>query len=51
MTDFIEDIMPTKYNLEMGEKGKINLCLEFEIDEEDKTELQIVGQLHRKGKG
>ena len=51
MTGYIEEIMPLKFNLELKQKGQLEATLEFEIEEDDKVELQIKGQLHRNSKG
>lgn len=51
MTDFIEEIAPVKYALDLGEKGELKAKLEFEIEEEDQVELEVKGQLHRNAKG
>ena len=51
MTDYIEEIVPLKFDLELGEKGQLEATLEFEIEEDDQVELHIKGQLHRNCKG
>ena len=33
MKDFVGEIVPTSFNLSLGEKNKVNINLEFTIDD------------------
>lgn len=51
LTDFPSDIEPKSYSIEYDEKShQLNAKLIFTIDDEDETEMRLVGQLHRSGK-
>ena len=52
MDNFVEEIVPNSFNLEYEEdKKQVKIHLEFTIGEEEETDLQLVGQLHRSEKG
>lgn len=52
MDNFVEEIVPNSFNLEYDEeKKKVKINLEFTVAEEEETDLQIVGQVHRSEKG
>lgn len=52
MSGFVGDIVPTSFHFDFSEgKNIITLKLSFTIDEEEETELELRGQLHRSEKG
>ena len=52
MPGFAGDILPKSFNCEYEEgKKQVHVKLEFSIDNEEETELELVGQLHRSEKG
>lgn len=47
MEDFVSEISPVNFKLQyFPENYQVKVSLIFEIDNEDETELQLLGQLH-----
>lgn len=52
MNNFVEEIVPNKFDLEYDEENKqVKVAMEFTIGEEDQEDLSLVGKLHRSEKG
>ena len=52
MKGFVGDIEANSYTIEYEEaKKQVLVKLAFTIDEEEESELELVGQLHRSEKG
>lgn len=52
MEGFVGDIVATEYKIEYDEaKKQVFIKLTFDIDNEEESELELVGQLHRSEKG